>query len=517
MFGFLATNTISQGVTRKGGIDQVLYKGFSITSALKSFKWPGQASVHAAMVISYNGHWKGSVVLNGKCVNAIDALLDVKEENDAPPHVLISNHGNCYQGVNTWGKEFILSESEAASFIKANDRNKEVIRQLIGGEEIAGAVSMNPTRWAIDMGEMDEAGASSYPEVFNFLRIHIYPSRSNMDPKKYSRIVNFWWRYFNPRQILYRSINDKSLSHVFARARTSDYHTIERIVSNIIHLDSAVIFLYDDLAVFTVLQSSVHEVWSRKYSSSLGSGMRYIVSDCFDTFPFPAIDQGSPFFDTLHAMGDRFISLRSKVCQSNNISRTELMSSVYNENNNQEHIRLIRDAISVLDDAVMKSYGWEDIELNHGFYEWNGRVRFTISESTRDEIIRRLIKLNHKRYEEEIAQFMHSVKPISSKIRASKPKVPITAKQVGFDFGDLPSQSKNNHLTLPIGNEWGSIASDQILAWLEAHHGWFSEVTILNGCGAPPESWDAAIAELLEDNFVECNGDDINARYRVRL
>jgi hypothetical protein len=52
-------------------------------------------------------------------------------------------------------------------------------------------------------------------------------------------------------------------------------------------------------------------------------------------------------------------------------------------------------------DAVLKAYGWEDINLVHDFYEvgclpGNDSVRYTILPDTRKEILKRLLKLNHE-------------------------------------------------------------------------------------------------------------------------
>lgn len=60
-----------------------------------------------------------------------------------------------------------------------------------------------------------------------------------------------------------------------------------------------------------------------------------------------------------------------------------------------------------MDFAVLQSYGWTDIELQHGFYELeylpeNDRVRFTIHPNVRKEILFRLLKLNQELYNQEV-------------------------------------------------------------------------------------------------------------------
>jgi hypothetical protein len=39
--------------------------------------------------------------------------------------------------------------------------------------------------------------------------------------------------------------------------------------------------------VYTIAQSTLREVWTRKYSGALKQDLQYLPSDCFDNFPFP--------------------------------------------------------------------------------------------------------------------------------------------------------------------------------------------------------------------------------------
>lgn len=46
-------------------------------------------------------------------------------------------------------------------------------------------------------------------------------------------------------------------------------------------------------------------------------------------------------------------------------------------------------------------HSMENSKLRHDFHETAQGVRFTVSESARREVLSRLLKLNHERYEEE--------------------------------------------------------------------------------------------------------------------
>ena len=70
-----------------------------------------------------------------------------------------------------------------------------------------------------------------------------------------------------------------------------------------------------------------------------------------------------------------------------------------------------------MDQAVAAAYGWQDLDLGHGFHKTKQGDRFTVSETARREVLERearckhrLLELNHKRYAEEVAQGLHNKK-----------------------------------------------------------------------------------------------------------
>jgi hypothetical protein len=93
------------------------------------------------------------------------------------------------------------------------------------------------------------------------------------------------------------------------------------------------------------------------------------------------------------------------------LSRREGLTATYNRFHNPEEsakdIVRLRELHVEMDKAVASAYGSDDLELAHDFHETAQGVRFTISESARREILSRLLKLNHERYEEEVRAGLH--------------------------------------------------------------------------------------------------------------
>jgi hypothetical protein len=96
------------------------------------------------------------------------------------------------------------------------------------------------------------------------------------------------------------------------------------------------------------------------------------------------------------------------------LARQEGLTKIYNRFHNPdetaEDIQKLRNLHIKMDRAVAAAYDWTDLDLGHGFHETKQGMRFTISEPARREVLARLLKLNHKRYAEEVARGLHNKK-----------------------------------------------------------------------------------------------------------
>ena len=94
------------------------------------------------------------------------------------------------------------------------------------------------------------------------------------------------------------------------------------------------------------------------------------------------------------------------------IGLTQLYNQFHNPALQNAHITALREVQVKIDKAVKAAYGWMDLELEHGSHEVgylpaNDNIRFTISESARIEVLKRLAKLNKERWEEEEKAGLH--------------------------------------------------------------------------------------------------------------
>jgi hypothetical protein len=101
---------------------------------------------------------------------------------------------------------------------------------------------------------------------------------------------------------------------------------------------------------------------------------------------------------------------------------TKTYNRFHSPNENAADFQTLRRLHIEMDQAVATAYGWSDLDLGHGFHETKLGTRFTISESARREVLARLLKLNHERYAEEVAQGLHDKKKGKAAGRPRKSK-----------------------------------------------------------------------------------------------
>lgn len=390
MSALIATNTIAQGDTRKVGLDQIMNSGWAIPRAIPDRKWPGDASLEIAQVWLKNGNWKGQYILNDKVVDSIASALTISGNSNSQPYPLYANANKSFIGSYVLGMGFILEPEEAIIRINQDLRNKEVIYPYLNGEDLNSRPDQSPSRWVINFHDWPLAKAKKYAECFDIIETQVKPERL-----KNNRLVyrDKWWHYAEKRPALYSTI--ANMKRVLVRAQVSRTHALVFFEPNIVFSNMTVILALEKDSEYAIVQSSVHEIWVNQYSSSLKTDQRYTPSDCFETFPFPST------LEKLDSIGESYYNHRQSIM----LNRQEGLTKTYNRFHNLDEISpdiiKLRELHKKMDEAVAHAYGWDDLKLNHGFYMVKRNLRYTISEVVRQEVLNRLLQLNHQQHEKE--------------------------------------------------------------------------------------------------------------------
>ncbi|MDD3474150.1 MAG: hypothetical protein PHS86_15315, partial [Syntrophaceae bacterium] len=399
--GMLATNSIGQGDTSECGLGFAVEKGATIYFARSTFVWPGSANVYASYVCLRKGNHRGSKELDGKTVESITPRLreDKGKASIGTPKRIKRHAVDCFVGSFVRGMGFVISPTEAEA-IRENDANSpQIIFPYLNGEDLYSNARCEATRDIINFFDWPIEKARRHKNAFRIVEERVFQFRQTVKEKS---AREKWWQYAGLKKELYDAISD--LRKVLVRARVSNTHAIVLVQSRQVFSDQIVVFGTDSMSIFAVLQSTIHETWIRQYGSTLKGDQRYSPSECFDTFVFPHISSD------LEKIGNTYHQVRDLLLKDTQEGLTNIYKRFHDISDSTPGIRELRKLHEEIDSLVTSAYGWKDLDLQYGFHKMNQGIRFTISEEAKVEITRRLLKLNHERYEEEVGLHHNSKK-----------------------------------------------------------------------------------------------------------
>jgi hypothetical protein len=395
-FGMLATNTIAQGDTREVGLDQLTLVGWTIPRAVPSRKWPGIAALEVAHVWLRHGDWHGSYLLDEKPFAGITSFLTSPGAVQGEPYALDNNANKSFQGSIVLGMGFVLESEEAQALIAKDLRNQNVLFPYLGAEDLNSRPDQSPSRWVINFHDWPLERAETYSDCMKIVEEKVKPEREKQNDKLGKE---FWWLHLRTRPALYATI--AKMTRVLVVPLHSKYMICEWEPTEIIYSHALGIIATEADADFAIIQSTFHDNWARFRGSSLRNDQRYTPSDCFETFPFPAHMQH------LYDIGERYYLHRQSIMLTRQEGLTKTYNRFHDPKEMAEDIVQLRALHKEMDKTVAMAYGWDDLDLGHGFHETKQGLRYTISEVARREVLGRLLQLNHERYAEEVAMGMH--------------------------------------------------------------------------------------------------------------
>jgi hypothetical protein len=417
-FGLVATNTIAEGDTREVALDQLVNDGWSFYRATASEPWPGGANLNMATVWGRRDGWFGIRVLDGSPVGGITSALSVRGRAEGAAHRLQMNENHSFIGSVVSGMGFVLSNDEASSMLAADLRNAEVVRPYLVGEDLNSRPDGSPSRWVIDFRDWPSERARSYELPFSRVEELVKPVRAKVNREVYR---TRWWRFAEPVPGLYRAIaplercivitlHSKVVQPMFVRTGT-------------VYAHATAVFAYDDDAHFGLLSSGFHWWWAVTRGSTLETRVRYTPTDCFETYAQPALTE------LVGIMGRELNQHRTTLMLSRQEGLTKTYNRVHDPDDYSDDIVRLREIHVELDHAVRDAYGWSDLDLGHGFHETRFGMRFTLAPASRQEVLDRLLELNHERYAQELQQGLHGKPKAKSKGKST----PTGALTLGFD------------------------------------------------------------------------------------
>jgi len=443
-FGLIATNTISQGDTRNTGLRWIRMHQGTIYAATRRVPWPGAAAVVVSIVHVHKSEILGPSELDGRPVDKITAFL-FREGPDEDPARLEANTGKSFVGSYVLGMGFTFDDTDTKGvansladmerLIAQNPKNAERIFPYIGGEEVntdpehrhhrfvinfedfpLGRRELSPI-WteATEKQQRDYLGsglvpldypgpvAEDWPELIDIVQKKVKGTRASHSTAQ-------WWHFERARMDLYRIV--RCLPRALCVAQTGNSVGFAFVPSKTVWSHTVLVFPVTGFEWFGCLQSSCHLHWAISFGATLKDDLRYLPSDCFETFPFPFGFESNPALgDTGRALYEFRADLMTRMGQG----LTKTYNRFHDPGEHDPGIQRLRDLHRAMDEAVLEAYGWTDLlpQLEYSFYpdfepneDEDGeptkvRLRYRWPNALREEVLGRLLDLNAQRAAEE--------------------------------------------------------------------------------------------------------------------
>ena len=310
------------------------------------------ANVHTAIICFDDGS-ETYYTLDGRQVSNINADLTAGSDlTQAKP--LSENQGLAFQGIGKVGG-FDISESVARGMLAEPNPhgrpNTDVIRRWVNGADI----TQRPRNmWIIDFGvDMSESEAALYEVPFEYIKERVMPERVKNKVKW--RAENWWLHGYPAAEMRYALAG---LQRYIGTSVTAKHRFFAWLDGDTLPSNSVVAVVTADDYILGVLHSRIHGAWALATGSQLReaqSGLRYIVSTCFETFPFP--EPSGEQREAIAEAARELDQLREGWLNPPNSPAAELKKRTLTNLYNQRPTWLAH-VHDTLDAAVADAYGW---------------------------------------------------------------------------------------------------------------------------------------------------------------
>ena len=347
--GLIGTNSIRDGNTREASLDYIA-RGGTITNAVSSIKWPGEAVVNVSMV-----NW-----LKGQAVGPHHLYIDDKmyEVAHIPPHLelhadlgnagrISANEFGTSQGIVLGSKLFELDPPTVRE-IYMDRRSRPFVRPVADATRLfTGRLTVHPN-WAIDLGGCpDGAAARNAGKAYEHLESTVLPY-VRAKGSTYDGWIERWWQPWRPRQEFYSCID--GMSRLIACSRHASRSVFVFLSRQFLPTESLQVFAFDDDYTFGILQSGAHWRWAVRRGTKIKDDTRYTVN-VWATFPWPQEVSGTAVA-SVAAAARELRATRDRLTQANGWSLRALHQAAEVDGPNA-----LKEAQAALDETVADAYG----------------------------------------------------------------------------------------------------------------------------------------------------------------
>jgi hypothetical protein len=314
--GLVGTNTIRQNYTREAGLDYITQNGGTITEAVSSMIWPGDAIVHVSIVNWLKGKHAGKKRLYIQEGNdqqsgwrhadfdKIGSSLSFATDVTSAKRITANAEKGCYQGQTHGHEGFLLQPIEAQSMMKLHPDYERVLFPFLIGDDLLGGIPPKPSRFVIDFRDLSLPEAQNFKLLLARVQKLVLPDRQKAADeeakrnkqilaaaprarvnKHHANFLRHWWQLSYGRSDMLDVLS--GLDRYIACVRVTKRPIFDFVSTKVSPNDSLQVFAFDDDYSFGILQSGIHWVWFTERCSTMKADPRYTSNTVYDTFPWP--------------------------------------------------------------------------------------------------------------------------------------------------------------------------------------------------------------------------------------
>jgi hypothetical protein len=415
-FGLVTTNSITQEFSRRVMKRRMESKRpISIVMAIPDHPWTkatvDAAAVRIAMTVATSGEHSGllrEVAREEKLdtdqpdiefveqVGRINADLTVGLDLSAVL-AMRANDGLAARGVSLHGSGFIVTPQQATHLGLGKRAGLDShIRPYRNGRDLTarprGVMVIDLFGLTVDQVRL------RFPEVYQHVLATVKPERDENNRESY-RLS--WWIFGEPRNELRPAL--VGLSRYIATVETMQHRLFQFLDAAILPDNKIVIIAVDDAFELGVLSSSIHLLWTNRTGGLLEDRPVYVKTKCLDPFPFPT--PGESLQSSIRDVAEELDAFRKErqrehpgltLTQMYNVLEKLKANALLDEDDevikNNGLILILKELHEKLDALVFRAYGWPE----------------TLTD---EEILTRLVALNHERAAEEKSGLVRWLRP----------------------------------------------------------------------------------------------------------
>jgi hypothetical protein len=282
--GLVGTSGIRVGKAREASLDYVVADGGTITNAVSSRLWPGEAALNVSMVSWTKGHAEGPHQLligdDVVPVSCIPTHLQLHADVSGA-RALQANSDGTAMGVIFGSDAFLLD----VSAFRDKLRSTRVLRPVAAGTALlTGTLQVSPEYCAFFGDQESESAAERMGgAVFAQLKAQLLPEVRSKQAT-YDGWLARWWQPWRPRAELFRSVAFKS--RMVACSNPQARPVFVFLSAAFVPTNTLQLFTFEDDYSFGILQSGLHWAWTKAKGGKVRADIRY-TNDVWKTFPWP--------------------------------------------------------------------------------------------------------------------------------------------------------------------------------------------------------------------------------------